>query len=62
MPKQKSYKGRVVKIKTGKIGYALYSDQPVNGKVVVRLVENDALTGENLLCSSENLTHIGFID
>lgn len=65
MGKQSGY---YVKTKTGKVGYTIHKDNPVNGKIVVYITDNfkPVLDGngnpQKLLCLASDLKIIGFKD
>lgn len=55
---RKKRTGKIVKTKTGKIGKVFYEEKKINGKVVVRL-ENE---NTNLLCDPQTINIIGYFD
>ena len=55
---RKKRTGKIVETKTGKRGKVYYEDNKINGKVVVRLDEDD----RKLLCDPKTLKRIGYFD
>lgn len=63
MAKKNMKGGFVVRTKAGNTGYTYHSDDRINGKVQVHLIdENMRKTGQTVLSSETNLTVIGFLD